>query len=303
MLNTGKFKVTAITRPDSTNTVPSGVEVKKVDYNDKDALVSALRGYDVLIITMAVTAPPDQESKLVEAAAAADIPWVLPNEWGGDILNEEMGRDNMLGPMKKKTRDLIDHLGKSSWISVVCNFWYEYSLSGSSALFGFDFKERTVTLYDDGNTVINTSTWPQTGRAVAKLLSLKVLPENENDKSPTLDMFRNKPLYVSSFKVSQRDMLASVLRVTGTSQDDWKITHEPVKDRYNAGVAQMKGGDRIGFGKMLYARMFYPDQCGNYEDTRGLHNDLLGLPKEDMDEFTKIAVDRALHGPSLFSKS
>lgn len=300
MLKTGHFKVTAITRPESTNTVPSGVELKKVDYTDTDALVSALQGHDVLIITLAVSAPPDQESKLVKAAAAANVPWVLPNEWGSDILNEEMGRDNMLGEPKKKTRDLIEQLGKSSWIAIVCNFWYEYSLSGSSVLFGFDFKDRTVTFYDDGQTRINTSTWPQTGRSVAKLLSLKVLPDDENDKSPSLEMFRNKPLYVSSFNINQRDMLDSVLRVTGAKQDDWKITHEPVKDRYKAGVAQLRGGDRMGFGKLLYARMFYPDQCGNYEDTRGLHNDLLGLPKEDLDEFTKIAVDRALHGPKLF---
>jgi hypothetical protein len=57
----------------------------------------------------------------------------------------------------------------------------------------------------------------------------------------------------------------------------------------------MKGGDRIGFAKMLYARAFYPGD-GDYESKKGLHNDALGLPKEDFDEATKMAVDLVAKG-------
>ena len=39
-------------------------------------------------------------------------------------------------------------------------------------------------------------------------------------------------------------------------------------------------------------RGFYPDGCGNFEASRGLHNKLLGLENEDIDEYTKIVVDR-----------
>ncbi len=82
LLKTGKHKVTAITRPDSTSKFPTGMEVKKVNYDDQSSLVEALQGQEVLIITMAVMAPEDQEAKLIEAAAAANVPWVLPNEYG-----------------------------------------------------------------------------------------------------------------------------------------------------------------------------------------------------------------------------
>lgn len=78
----GKHTVTAITRPDSKSKLPSGVEIKKVDYSSQESLVSALTGQEVLIITMAVTAPRDTEAKLIEAAAAAGVPYVFPNEWG-----------------------------------------------------------------------------------------------------------------------------------------------------------------------------------------------------------------------------
>ncbi|KAJ6605426.1 putative isoflavone reductase family protein [Mycena vulgaris] len=293
LLKGGKHRITAITRADSTSKLPAGVEVKKVDYEDPASLVEALRGQDALIITMSVMSPPGQSAKLIEAAAAANVPWVLPNEYGIDPTETEMQNDIILGPAKKADRDLIEKLGKSSWVGIACSFWYEYSLGGGPSLYGFDFKNRSVTFFGDGTQKVNASTWPQTGLAVARLLSLKVSPDDANDTSATLSQFRNKPLYVSSFLLSQKDMFASVLRVTGTKESDWKIEHEAHEARYAAGVAQFKGGDRRGFGKLLYTRVFYPDGCGNYEARHGLHNDILGLPKEDLDEFTKIAAKRA----------
>ncbi len=196
----------------------------------------------------------------------------------------------MIAEAHAKTRNQIESLGKSSWIGVICNFWYEFSLSSAPETYGFDFKNRAVTLYDDGNTRINTSTWPQCGRAVANLLSLKVLPDDENDKRPCRANFKNNYVYLSSFNINQREMLDSVMRVTGLSEQDWKVDHEDVKERYKNGVEEMKKGHRAGFAKLLYSRVFYPDGSGNYEKTKGLHNDILGLPKEDLDEYTKIAV-------------
>lgn len=38
LVKTGKHKVTAITRSDSTSKPPAGVEVKKVNYDDQDSL-------------------------------------------------------------------------------------------------------------------------------------------------------------------------------------------------------------------------------------------------------------------------
>ena len=158
---------------------------------------------------------------------------------------------------------------------------------------GFDLKNRTVTFIDDGNTRINTSTFPQCGRAIAGLLGLKVLPNDENDRSPCLAQFRNKFVYMSSFLVSQKDMLNSVMRVTGTTPEDWKITYEPHKERYESGMAEFQKGNRLGFARLLYTRIFYPDGSCDYETSEGLHNDILGLPKEDIDDYTKVALQMA----------
>jgi hypothetical protein len=46
-----------------------------------------------------------------------------------------------------------------------------------------------------------------------------------------------------------------------------------------------------------YTRVFYPDGAGNFEDSKGTQNVLLGLPEEDIDEATKIAIQRAKTNP------
>lgn len=237
---------------------------------------------------MAPTAPRDVHSKLVQAAAKAGVPYIMPNGYAGDIDNIKLGEDTLLGPVAKANRNEIERLGMH-WITVCCGFWYDYSLAGGEARFGFDFDKRSLTIYDDGNTKNSTSTLSQVGRTVAKVLSLSELPDDENDQSLTLSTFLNKGVYVKSFVVSQNDMFESVKRVTGTTDADWTITHEATKKRYEDGLAQVKGGNMAGFSKMLYARAFYPDEPN--ELSAKAQNEILELPHESLDEFTKVGID------------
>lgn len=170
------------------------------------------------------------------------------------------------------------------------NFWYEWSLAIPPA-YGFDFANKTVTFFDDGKTPIDTTTWPQIGRAVAALLSLPIEPENGTE--PSLSSFGNSVIYLSSFNVSQRDIFASVLRVTGISAAEWKQSFEPSKERYKQGLEQIKHGQKIGFAKMMYTRVFFQDGSGDFSKSKGTVNALLGLPEEDIDEFTARAIERS----------
>jgi hypothetical protein len=244
---------------------------------------------------MAVTAPPDQEASLIKAAAEAGVKWVMPNEWGQDFGNPALVKDVLfIGPRLEKTRKLIEELGVSNWLVVTSGFWYEYSLAGTEWRYGFDFKERKVTFYGDGTQKVNTSTWPQIGHAVAALLAFKILPDDGNGKSEAvLSKFKQKNCYISSFLVSQKDMWESAMCVTGTKESDWTVKYEDVQERYKSGVERFQKGDWSGFGQMMYARSFFPDGAGDYETSKGLYNKLLGLPKEDFDECTKGAVERA----------
>lgn len=137
--------------------MPAGIKIAKVDYDDESTLVAALEGQDALVITMNPQAPPDTQLKLVRAAAAAKVPFVLPNEWGCDMADEQMAQECLLGKYDAPVRKLIEELGVSSWIGVVTGFWYEYSLGFGEQTYGMDWVNRKWTFFDDGETKMNTT--------------------------------------------------------------------------------------------------------------------------------------------------
>lgn len=279
------FNITAISRADSKGSFPNGVKVAHIDYEKHDTIVAALKGHDALIITMSVFAPRDSQQKLIRAAADANVPWIMPNEFG--MYNTEEAQNDTIGPGKSQDRQLIESLGLS-WVGLTTGFWYEHSLS-SPGMYGFEISKTEVVFFDDGTQKLNTSTWPQVGRGVAALLSLPSLPVDEHDESVTLSSYRNRMAFVSSFAVSQRDMLESLKRVTYTSDSDWKVTYEPARERYAQAKEELKMGSRPAFGRVLYTRYFYDDE-GLFEKSHGLDNERLGLPSEDLDDATRAAI-------------
>jgi hypothetical protein len=158
-------------------------------------------------------------------------------------------------------------------------------------------------MIDGGSLKINTSTWEQCGHAVASLFSLPVLPQDANDKSLTVSHWRNDQVHISSFFISQRDMLDSVLRVTGKKESDWTIVDENAQERYKQGQELMKqGGPSPGNGyiQCMYTRIFYNDGSGQYNDK--LDNEKLRLPEEDLDEATKEGIKLVESGYDYFKR-
>ncbi|KAH7361020.1 hypothetical protein BKA65DRAFT_578064 [Rhexocercosporidium sp. MPI-PUGE-AT-0058] len=287
-----KHTITAITRHDSTATFPAGINIARVNYSDPASLVSALKGQDALIITLSGHTPNLQQTEhtIVTAAAEAGVAWIFPNEWSPDTANDALVKDVFIFGSKVATRKAINELGKSQFVAVSTGFWYEWSLAIAPA-FGIDLVNKTATLFDHGETKICTSTWPQVGRAVTALLSLPIKAIDGNT-GPSLTDFINKVIYVNSFTISQKDMLASAVRVTGTPLSDWEVVKESAKERYETGIKEMQQGNRVGFAKMMYTRVFFEDGVGNVEG-RGLLNAALGLEVEDLDEATARAFERA----------
>ena len=92
LLHNGKHTVTAITRADSKSQMQNGVKVARVNYDDQNSLVEALKGQDALVVTMK-TGQIEQQSKLIDAAAEAKVPWIMPNQYCPDVLaRPDMGQ-------------------------------------------------------------------------------------------------------------------------------------------------------------------------------------------------------------------
>ena len=109
LLETGKHTVTAITRHDSTTKLPEGVIPAKVDYSKPETIVEALKSQDAFIITLGVSATKDIDQMLVQAAADAGVPWILPNEWGPDNEDEGVRRDIPGFASKSKSPAMLNH--------------------------------------------------------------------------------------------------------------------------------------------------------------------------------------------------
>lgn len=296
LLQNTSFNLTALTRHSSTTAFPSTLKTACIDYSDPQTIVSALHGHDALIITLAVSAPPSTQETLIRAAAQAGVKWILPNEFG--MYNTEAAQADTVGDGKMRARQMIERLGMS-WIGLTCGFWYEHSLA-SPELFGINITKRKATLFDEGVQKLNVSTWGFVGNAVGKILSLPASQEQGNDdegckEEVTLSHYKNTMVFVSSFTVSQRDMLESVQRVTETTEEEWKITKVDAKKRFEDAKEKVRNGDRSAFGRCLYTRYLYDDE-GLFEKSHGLDNERLGLGEEDLDEATRRAVDVAESG-------
>lgn len=89
--------------------------------------------------------------------------------------------------------------------------------------------------------------------------------------------------------VTQKEIFESVKHVTDTSDSDWTIAREDTKKRYEDGLVLVKGGNMAGFGQLLYARGFYPDDPSDCSTK--VQNELLGMPEESLDEATQIGIN------------
>ena len=85
LLGTGKHTITAVTREGSNSEIPKGVEVAKVNYDDENTIVEALKGQQALVITMK-TGQMEPILKLIRAAAEAGVQFIMSNEYSVRIL-------------------------------------------------------------------------------------------------------------------------------------------------------------------------------------------------------------------------
>jgi hypothetical protein len=217
----------------------------------------------------------------------------MPNYFGYGLNDRKLGKQDELADFMRFIED-VENTPGVDYIALVCGFWYEFSLAMGERWLGFRIRERSLTMYDDGNKKISMSTWDACGKAVAGLLSLPVQADGEKSVVG-LETWRNEGLYISSFLLSQRDILESLHRVLGTTDQDWKITYEPVEKRLEDGKKEFKEGKMLGFAKALYAEVF-AREWSDYETGRELDNGKVGLEKEDLDEATRRAVEMAM-GP------
>ncbi|KAK2604310.1 hypothetical protein N8I77_007253 [Diaporthe amygdali] len=276
-------KVNVITRTGSNVTVPDGVTLHRGDYNDETFLVNALKGQDVLITALSFGAY-DAQIPLFRAAAKANVPWIVPCEFGADpkaSLNEHIG----IMKVKKPYRDLIEELGVSSWIGVVNGLWFDYVMRYAAFGVGVDAKTKTAHFYDDGNTKTNFTTLNRVGESLAAVLGW---PEDE------LAKLKNDWVFFSSFHITQREIWEAAMRVTGTKESDWTVSSEPSEDLIKELKQQIASGAGMAPAQRLLMVLTIGKGIGGDYQEKVVDYKRLGLQPENLDDVMKAVVNETL---------
>ncbi|OHE99487.1 hypothetical protein CORC01_05287 [Colletotrichum orchidophilum] len=281
LLTHGLHDITIIVREQSTSQFPASVNVKRVAFDDEAALTNVLKGQDVLVLQLGISSV-GLSDVVIHAAAKANVPYILPTEFGSDPAGKLIDELPEIAA-KRKYRDLIEELGVGSWIGVVTNPWYDFCLPMGDVL-GVNAKTLKATLWDGGNTKMNYSTLPRVGAVTAEILAMA-------DKE--LARYRNRCFYVTSFHVTQREVLNSVMLATGTSESEWDIGEESVDavvERANA----MSEADPHSVVLVKFMPLHYKEGQGG--DFNNKVEDLrrFGLEEEDFDAVTSEVVQRIL---------
>jgi hypothetical protein len=183
----------------------------------------------------------------------------------------------MMG-LKKKYRTLVEENGMS-WVAIVNNPWFDWSMK--LGMWSVNIPGKQATLYNVGDAKFNTTTLGQVGRGVAALLSLP------DDK---LSSFKNRPLYLRSFLISQREILESAIRATGTKESDWDIKTQEPEVAIKASREAVAAGNPMAFVGEFYTAHMQEGRGGNYNEKAAKDAEVLRLKEESLDEVMEAVV-------------
>lgn len=141
---------------------------------------------------------------------------------------------------------------------------------------GFDLRSHTARIVNDGNQAWAATMLDTVGLAVKNAM---LVP----------DKTANQTLYIDSFTVSQNQVLESLEKATGQS---WEITHVDANEERKIGEEKMAQGDFFGVLHVLRYIFCVSGFGADYTTYTESANELLGLPKETLDE----AINRIVKG-------
>lgn len=141
---------------------------------------------------------------------------------------------------------------------------------------GFDLKAHTARIYDAGDAKVNMTLLSTVGQAVASVLQHPAETAN-------------RYIYVQTAMGTQNDLLAALEKSTGKK---WTVNKVSSAEARKEGGEKLSKGDMSGIVPSITGGIYSGEKGTNYDETRGLDNDLLGLKQEPLEE----VVDKVVKG-------
>lgn len=273
------FQVTGITRETSKATLPEGVTHIKSDWSEA-SLHEAFKNQDAVISTIGSITPGEAfalQKPLIDAAIAAGVKIVFPSEYGIDT-SDPSAQEYI--PFLADKIQTLDYLKKRqdliSWTAVVSGSMFDWDLA-IPGFGGLNISEGTATIFDGGDIPYEATNLSQVGKAIAKCL-----------KKP--ELIKNQYVYVNSFTVTQNRVLAAIEKAAGQKLT---ISESTVDALWADGAERFKAGQPMGVLAMIAGAIYGKGGLAQYSTTKGLWNERLELPQEDLDEVVKQYLARS----------
>jgi nucleoside-diphosphate-sugar epimerase len=280
-----EYNLTILTRHDSSATFPPGLPVVRANYVSLNSLVSAFKGQDAIVSLIGGHALSSQNF-FIDAAIRAGVKRFIPSEFGPNSRNEEFVKYNdVVLPVRAGIVDYLKYKegqgdGKLSWTSVICGGFFDWMLY--SGMLGFDLKNRSVELIDNGTSVCTFTSLSTVGETVVKILD-------------HADETRNQYVFTTSFQVSPRDVLEVIEKVDGKK---WSVHYTTCEEVIAKGRKRLDNGDFAGIMDLTRGAAFGRLALGD-ESKNGFWNQRLELVEdEDIEE----AVRDVLRGQGMLSE-
>jgi len=282
------FNVTILTRASSSAKFPGGVSVKSVsDAYSVQELTQAFQGQDAVVSAITTTAvtKDDLAFRLIDAAVAAGVRRLIPSEFGTNNLDP---RARSLVPVYDLKGKILEYLiqkskdsnGALTWTSISCGSWLDWGLNPAKSgnFLAIDVKNRKATIWDSGNSKFAVTSSKNTGLAVVRAL---LQP----------DLTENKQVYLCDFTTSSKAILESLERQTGKK---FAIEHKESAPAIKELREKFDAGEFYATFPLL-ALSFVADVDVGYgfEKEQKIWNKDLGLPKQELDQLVKEAIDLA----------
>ncbi|KAG8712187.1 hypothetical protein FRC08_014918 [Ceratobasidium sp. 394] len=196
LLDLKAFEVRILTRESSVDSAPlqefknRGASLHVVSYEDEASLVKALQGVDTVVSTIAGSALVSAQVPLIKASKEAGVQLYFPSEYGSDFAG-----DNHPSPLIQGKKTVLKTAKESGLpTAILSNGGFpEYCFIPP---LGYNFAEKKVTVWGDGNA---KSTWT-TVRSVAQWVAnvLKIVP---------IEQLQNKHFYIQGNAASPNEVI------------------------------------------------------------------------------------------------
>ncbi|KAI0384180.1 NAD(P)-binding protein [Hypomontagnella monticulosa] len=271
------FDVTIITRAESSSTFPDGIPVIRTEYT-AEKLTVALKGQDAVVCAVGPAGVPTQTAML-DAAEAAGVKRFIVDDFGWGPNFNSLPEFQPIGAQRRIAWDHAEKISKRN---------PEFTYTGVSIgnpidwaikrfpLMGFDVKQRSAIIYDDGTEEFTGTTLEGIGQAVVGVL-----------KHP--EKTANRFVKARSIQTCQNQLLDAFQRVTGQT---WEVQRRSVNDLLESGRKKHQAGDHGWVLELVVYQLYTPGEARCVLASREESDaELLGIVEESPEDIARKVMD------------